>query len=576
MSNWKVYSRLLGYVKPFWFAFALSILGNAVYAGASVLMAHSVEYLEEAIRIPSDSNRIFVCLMIVGVFALRGIGSFAGGYYIAYVGRNIVHRIRTTIFNHFVQLPCNFFDNHSSGHLVSKITFNVEQVTGAASNAITITVREGLTVIGLLGYMIYQNWKLTAIFFLIGPFIGLIISLVSKRFRKLSQRIQNSMGDVTHVASEAINGYKEVRIFGGEHYERERFEGASSYNLKQSLKMEMTKAVSTPVVQILIACAIATLLWVALSPEVHGGMSVGELIAYFTAASTIAKPIRQLTQVNAIIQSGLAAAKDLFSQLDIAAERNTGTVTATAIQGNIEFKDLEFRYSERGKAVLNKLNFKIEAGQTVALVGRSGSGKSTLASLLPRFYEATGGEILIDGVRVQDYELSSLRSQIALVTQNVTLFNDSIARNIAYGRLDDRSEQEIKEAAEKAYALEFIRQYDHGLNTEIGDNGVLLSGGQRQRLAIARAFLKDAPILIMDEATSALDNEAEKEIQKVMETVMQGRTTLVIAHRLSTIESADVILVMEEGQIIEAGSHRDLLEQGGAYYRLHQTQFCEG
>lgn len=575
MTNWQVYKRLMGYVRPFWLMFSLSILGNAIYAGASVLMAKSMEWLEAAIREPSDEQRLFVCAMIIGVFALRGGGAFFGGYYIANVGRNVVHSIRTQVFNHFIKLPCSFFDNNSAGHLVSKVTFNVEQITGAASNAITIIVREGLTVVGLFGFMLYQNWKLTLIFIVIGPFIGLIIAIVSKRFRTLSKRIQNSMGDVTHVASEAISGYRVVRTYDGVDYEQSRFFSASQYNLVQSMKMELTKALSTPVIQILIASAIATLLWIALSPDVKGGMGVGELIAYFTAASTIAKPIRQLTQVNSVIQSGLTASKDLFAHLDIPLEQDSGTKKLTASKGNIKFENVEFAYASNNKSVVRNLNLHIESGQTVAFVGKSGSGKSTLVSLLPRFYEVTRGRILLDGNTISDYSLDSLRGNIALVTQHVTLFNDTIANNIAYGGLQGTPLDKIREAAVKAHADEFISQMPNGYDTLIGDNGVLLSGGQRQRLAIARALLKDAPILILDEATSALDNESEHYIQEALETVMQGRTTLVIAHRLSTIESADKIVVMDGGEIKETGTHAELLTRQGDYARLHSNEFSD-
>ena len=574
-SNWQVYKRLLVYLKPLKGIFILSIIGNVIYAAASSLMPKSLDYLVESIENPTEESRLFVPALIIGIFALRGLGTFVGGYYIASVGRQIVHSLRTEIFNKLLTLPSSFFDRSASGHLVSKITFNVEQVTGAATNAITISVREGLTVIGLLGFMIYENWKLTLIFVAIGPVIGLVISFVSKRFRTLSQRIMNSMGDVTHVSSEAVTGYRVVRVFGGEQYERGRFERASKYNLDQSLKMELTKALSVPVVQLLVSFSIAILVWLALAPEVRGDMTAGGFVAFIAAATTMAKPIRQLTSVNATIQSGVAAAKDLFAIIDENSEQDKGTLIANQVKGNISFNNLSFKYSDEAPYVLKNISLQIEEGKTLALVGPSGSGKSTLANILPRFYESTDGSITLDGINIRDYSLASLREQIALVTQNVTLFNDTIANNIAYGGLADASEEQILEAAEKAHALEFIEKMPDGIHTLIGDNGVLLSGGQRQRLAIARALLKNSPILILDEATSALDTQAEKLIQSALETVMKGRTTLVIAHRLSTIESADKIAVIDDGEVVESGSHDELLAKKGLYSKLHNMQFSE-
>ncbi|MDI9245674.1 lipid A export permease/ATP-binding protein MsbA [Marinobacter sp. CHS3-4] len=574
-SNWETYKRLLAYVKPFWVAFLLSVLGNVIYAGASTGMAAAMEYVITALENPTDENRILLTLTIVGVFALRGLGTFLGQYFINYVGRNVINALRQDVFDRLLKLPSYYFDANASGRLVSKLTFNVEQVAAATSNAITIMFREGLTILGLLGFMFYTNWKLTLLFLVVGPLIGAVVTYASRRFRRISQRIQSSMGDITHVASESITGYRVVRVFGGQHYERERFREMNDKNLKQSLKMATTQAVSVPVIQLLVAFAIASLVWTMLSPGIRSGMTTGELVAFITAASTMSKPIRQVTSVHAEIQKGVAASHDVFSTMDEQPEKDEGTYQPDRVEGRIEFDQVSFRYGEELDDVLKNISMTIPPGQSVALVGRSGSGKSTLVSLLPRFYEYSGGDIRLDGHSLPEFSLEALRAQIALVTQNVVLFNDTVAANIAYGVLRECSEEQIREAAAKAHALEFIDRMPDGMQTVIGDNGIMLSGGQRQRLAIARALLKDAPVLILDEATSALDTESERHIQEALETVMQGRTTLVIAHRLSTIEKADRILVMEAGEIVESGAHKELLAKGGAYAQLHQMQFSE-
>lgn len=573
VSNWQTYRRLLAYVKPFWLAFSMAIIGNVIYAAASTGMAAAMEYVIQAIENPTQQNRIMITALIVGVFSLRGVGTFMSQYFISYVGRQVVNALRNQVFDRMMTLPSRYFDNNASGRLVSKLTFNVEQVAEASTNAITITLREGLTIVGLLGFMLYTNWKLTLVFLAIGPLIAGVVSYASKRFRRISQRIQGSMGDITHVASESITGYRVVRTFGGEDYERHRFQEVSAQNLRQSLKMASTQAISVPVIQVMVAVAIAMLVWVMLSPEIRGSMSTGQLVAFITAATTMAKPIRQVTSVHAKIQKGVAAAEDVFMTMDEKPETDQGQFAPERVDGNIRFDQVYFRYQDQLDDVLHGIDLEIPAGQSVALVGRSGSGKSTMVSLLPRFYDYTGGDILIDGHPLPEFDLKALRAQIALVTQNVVLFNDTIAANIAYGSLGARSEEEIREAAAKAHALEFIERMPDGLHTMIGDNGVMLSGGQRQRLAIARALLKDAPILILDEATSALDTESERHIQEALEAVMAGRTTLVIAHRLSTIEKADRILVMENGRIVESGGHSELLAAGGAYAQLHQMQF---
>ncbi|WP_273426911.1 lipid A export permease/ATP-binding protein MsbA [Marinobacter sp.] len=574
-GSWETYKRLLVYVRPFWLAFSLAVVGNVIYAAASTGMAAAMEYVIAAIENPTEGNRIMLTLLIVGVFAFRGVGTFMSQYFIGYVGRHVINVLRNDVFDRLLSLPSRYFDDNAAGRLVSKLTFNVEQVAEATTNAVTITLREGLTIIGLLCFMLYTNWVLTLIFLAVGPVIGAVVSYASKRFRRISKRIQGSMGDITHVASESIAGYRVVRTFGGEDYEQQRFREVNDRNLTQSLKMASTQAISVPVIQVLVAIAIAALVWTMLAPEIRGGMTTGQLVAFITAATTMAKPIRQVTSVHAKIQKGLAAAYDVFETMDEQPEQDPGTYAPSRVEGNIRFEDVSFRYRDQLDNVLEGISLDIPAGQSVALVGRSGSGKSTLVSLLPRFYEYTGGDILIDDHSLRDYSLKALRSQIALVTQNVVLFNDTIAANIAYGALRDCSREEIREAAAKAHALEFIDRMPEGLDARIGDNGVMLSGGQRQRLAIARALLKNAPILILDEATSALDTESERHIQEALETVMKGRTTLVIAHRLSTIESADRILVMENGRIVESGRHDELLATGGAYAQLHQMQFSE-
>lgn len=574
-SNWDLYRRLLVYLLPLKFYFLISIFGNAIYAGASALMAMALEVVIDTVQQPTDENRLLLPIIIVALFASRGIGGFLGGYYISYVGRHIVHRLRTQVFDRYLRLPSHFFDSSSSGHLVSRITYNVEQVSAATTEAITVIVREGLTVVGLLIVMLMSNWKLTLIFLTVGPAIGFLVGFVSKRFRILSKRIMGSVGDVTHVTSEVVTGFKVVRIFGGENHERKRFEKVSKYNLKQSLKMEFTKAISTPVIQILVAFAIAILVWLALAPELRGNMTAGGFVVIIAAASTMAKPIRQLTQVNEKIQRGVAAARDLFQVIDAPVETDDGTHEVDRVKGELVFSNAKFKYLSGNKMILNGIDLVIKPGETVALVGRSGSGKSTLANMIPRFYELDSGTISLDGVPIETYTRRSLRRQISHVTQNVTLFNDTLAKNIAYGDLDGTSKSEIYEAAKKANALSFIEDKEHGFDTLVGDNGISLSGGQRQRIAIARALLKDSPILILDEATSSLDTESEQSIQRELDSLMQGRTTIVIAHRLSTVENADKIIVMDEGCIVEQGSHLELLGKNGEYAKLYNMNLSD-
>ncbi|WP_338112692.1 lipid A export permease/ATP-binding protein MsbA [Zooshikella ganghwensis] len=572
-SGLSVYLRLLSYVKPYTGWFSISIVGYILFALSQPLFAKMMEYFVAGLE-GSDTSLIYwvpIGTVIIALF--RGLGSYLGNYFIARVSLGVVHDLRCGLFDQLVLLPNHYFDNHNSGHLISRITYNVGMVTGAATDAIKVVIREGFTVTFLLGFLFITNWKLSLIFVGMAPLIALVVSKAGKRFRKLSRKIQNAMGNVTHVASETINGYRVVRSFGGEDYEQKRFHEASSLNTKQNLKMVKTSAVHTPTLQFLVLTSLALLMFLVLF--MRGDATAAELVGFVTAAGMLPKPIRQLSEVNATIQKGIAAAQSIFEQIDEPAEEDSGKHEVTRVEGRLQLNHLSFSYPNTEKVVLKGISLHIEPGETVALVGRSGSGKSTLASLIPRFYDNITGEILLDGIPIQQYKLRNLRQQIALVTQQVTLFNDTVANNIAYGDLQHRTQDEVKKAAEAAYAMEFIKDLPEGLNTLVGEDGVLLSGGQRQRLAIARAILKDAPLLILDEATSALDTESERMIQKALDQVMKGRTTIVIAHRLSTIENADKIVVMDKGEIVEVGTHQQLLQQSGHYAKLHHMQFKE-
>lgn len=585
LTGVQIYFRLLGYIKPYIGMFIISIIGFLIFASTSPMLGYVLKYFVDGLANPNavlfpnipwmaDVRLLQAVPLLIVIIALwQGIGSFLGNFYLAKVSLGLVHDLRVQLFNNLLTLPNRYFDNHNSGHLISRITYNVTMVTGAATDAVKVIVREGMTVVFLFCTLLWMNWKLTLVMVAILPVIALMVSSTSKKFRKQSKKIQVAMGDVTHVASETIQNYRVVRSFGGERYEQQRFLDSSTSNTEKQLRMIKTNAVYTPSLQLVIYTAMSVLLFLVLL--LRGDSSPGDLVAYITLAGLLPKPIRQLSEVSSTIQKGVSGAESIFEQLDEVPENDSGTVELAQVSGQLEVRDLTFTYPNSDKPVLENISFTAEKGQMVALVGRSGSGKSTLANLIPRFYEHQHGQILLDGVDIKDFTLTNLRRHIALVTQQVSLFNDTVAKNIAYGDLADASLEEIEAAAQAAYAAEFIERMPQGYDTIVGENGVLLSGGQRQRLAIARALLKNAPLLILDEATSALDTESERHIQAALDHAVQGRTTLVIAHRLSTIEKADLILVMDQGRIVERGNHQELLAQNGYYSRLHATQFQE-
>ncbi|MCL9656509.1 lipid A export permease/ATP-binding protein MsbA [Pseudomonas protegens] len=578
-SSLKIYFRLLGYVRPYIGLFFISIIGFLIFASTQPMLGYILKYFVDGLSNPQavlfpgvpylrDMQLLqAVPLLIVLIAAWQGLGSYLGNYFLAKVSLGLVHDLRVELFNNLLTLPNRYFDKHNSGHLISRITFNVTMVTGAATDAIKVVIREGMTVIFLFASLLWMNWRLTLVMIAILPLIAIMVRTASKKFRKQSKKIQVAMGDVTHVASETIQGYRVVRSFGGETYEQQRFLAASQGNTDKQLRMTRTGAIYTPLLQLVIYSAMAVLMFLVL--YLRGDASAGEMVAYITMAGLLPKPIRQLSEVSSTIQKGVAGAESIFEQLDVEPEVDHGTVEHASISGHLEVRNLSFTYPGTERQVLDDISFSVEPGKMVALVGRSGSGKSTLANLIPRFYHHDKGQILLDGTEVEDYRLLNLRRHIAQVTQHVTLFSDTVANNIAYGDLAGAPRADIEKAAADAYAMDFIAQLPEGLDTQVGENGVLLSGGQRQRLAIARALLKNAPLLILDEATSALDTESERHIQAALDKVMKGRTTLVIAHRLSTIEKADMILVMDQGRIVERGTHAQLLAQNGYYSRLH-------
>ena len=570
----QTYLRLLDYGKKYWIVFTIGALAMLIFAITDTGFAFLIKVLTDSFagNVDSFESVNLKWLLPIGViliFFVRGLSGFFSTYNMSWISRHVIRRIRSDVYQKFLYLPTSFLDQKSNADLLSKVIFNIEQVSESTANVLTVLIRDSLTIIALTIYMVYLSPMLSAVIFTAAPVIAIIVKILSNLFRRYSERIQDSMGDVTHAIKETLQNHRIIKIFNGQEDEGDKFGEINEINRQHNMKLLRTKAIGDALTIFVASLGVAGVVYVATLNEVKGSMSVGDFSGFITAMVLLMTPLKRLTNVNAMIQRGIAAASSIFSLLDEGNELDLGTKDAGRLNGSVSFKDVTFAYG-KDKETLKDINTKINAGQTIAIVGKSGSGKSTIVNLIPRFYDVGSGSIEIDDVPIESYTIKSLRSNISLVTQEVTLFNDTIENNIVYG---GHSNQDISDAIQASHIDEFIDELPEGLQTKVGDQGILLSGGQRQRIAIARALLKDAPILILDEATSALDSESEKLIQKAFDRLMENRTTFVIAHRLSTIENADKILVLSNGKIVEEGTHEELLNQDGEYSFLHKMQF---
>ncbi len=574
ISTRQTFRRLWPTIAPFKTGIIVAAIALVINAGGDAFMLSLLKpLLDEGFGTADNDFLRIMPLIILGLMLLRGISSFVSGYCLSWVSGKVVMTMRRNLFRHMMGMPVSFFDQQSTGTLLSRITYDSEQVASSSSGALVTVVREGAYIIALFGLMFYNSWQLSLILIVIAPIVAFVIRKVSVRFREISKNMQSGMGQVSASAEQMLKGHKEVLIFGGQKVENDRFDKVSNHMRRQGMKLVTASSIADPIIQIIASFALAFVLFAASFPEIKEALSAGSITVVFSSMIALMRPLKSLTNVNAQFQRGMAACQTLFVLLDMEQEKDTGTKVLKDAKGDVAFENVTFRYQGKENPALKNVSFTIPSGKTVALVGRSGSGKSTIANLITRFYEIESGHITIDGNDIHDYTLASLRSQVALVSQNVHLFNDTVANNIAYATEGKYTREQIEKAAEMAYAMDFINKMEKGLDTEIGENGVLLSGGQRQRIAIARALLRDAPILILDEATSALDTESERAIQAALDELQKNRTCLVIAHRLSTIEKADEILVVQDGEVQERGTHDELVKQPGIYAQLYNMQF---